>query len=204
MGLTLGNEIQELQDRQNGHKHNTSVQSSVQQADIEAEYALKCQKCESDLARYTIELEGEKASIEGERDVKITTAISEQALKKAECESEEQIAKTKGEQYRAKIMMEASRKTETERLTKFQEADTLIANAKARFEVAKANADAIIEAARAEERAADQLKEKRKYDLEWARLDILATMAASGRRLISGERADNLMNDLIPTNEMKR
>ena len=44
------------------------------------------------------------------------------------------------------------------------------------------------------------LVEKRKYDLEWKRIEVLKKFAAkSGRKLlITGDKAEKLMNDLTP------
>ena len=39
--------------------------------------------------------------------------------------------------------------------------------------------------------------EKRRYELEWARLDVLGKIAAKGRRFISGEKGEAILNELV-------
>lgn len=47
----------------------------------------------------------------------------------------------------------------------------------------------------------DNLAEKRRYELEWGRLQVLTKIAGKGRKFITGDRADQLMDDLCPVHK---
>ena len=77
-----------------------------------------------------------------------------------------------------------------------QDARTLISLAEAEYTVAESTAESLKEEGKAEEVAAVQLVEKRKYELMWDKLDILKDIAKSGRKGVTGERAETMMNEL--------
>ena len=43
------------------------------------------------------------------------------------------------------------------------------------------------------------LAEKRRYELEWARLEVLKKVAKNGRKFITGQRGEQILNDLVPS-----
>ncbi|CAM9632436.1 unnamed protein product [Laminaria digitata] len=53
--------------------------------------------------------------------------------------------------------------------------------------------------AEAEMKAVEGLAEKRRFELEWKRLEVMKSMASKGRKLISGEAGAKLMQELTPT-----
>lgn len=49
---------------------------------------------------------------------------------------------------------------------------------------------------------ATALEEKRRYELEWKRLDILKEIASKGRKFVAGEQGEALLNSLVPGSEI--
>ena len=43
------------------------------------------------------------------------------------------------------------------------------------------------------------LAEKRRYELEWARLEVLKKVDKNGGKFITGQRGDQILNDLVPS-----
>lgn len=75
-------------------------------------------------------------------------------------------------------------------------ANTVILQSEADLGVATSKSLAMLESAQAEQAAIENLKEKRRYELEWERLEILKEFASKGRKFISGEQAQNLMDSM--------
>ena len=71
-------------------------------------------------------------------------------------------------------------------------------DSQAKLEVARLGAQALLAEGEAEQAAAENLAEKRRYELEWGRLEVLTKIASQGRKFITGARADQLMDDLCP------
>merc|ERR1712183_291225 len=66
------------------------------------------------------------------------------------------------------------------------------------------DAGAMIASAKVEAEAAKSLEEKRRYELEWARLEVLKKIAGDGRKFISGEKGKQILYDLVPQTKTKR
>ena len=52
--------------------------------------------------------------------------------------------------------------------------------------------------ASAENNSTAGLEVKRKYELEWQRLQILEVLAKEGRRFVTGEAGKQLLKDMVP------
>ena len=45
------------------------------------------------------------------------------------------------------------------------------------------------------------LAEKRRYELEWVRLEVLEKVDNNGGKFITGQRGDQILNDLVPSSQ---
>jgi len=118
----------------------------------------------------------EKKKVAGNETVQVLTAErkAEELIKNAELEI-------------LKIMIQAQ-----------QKADTMVVESEALIDVAESKAGSMISKARAEADGAEALSEKRRFELEWSRLEVLKKIAGNGRRFITGEVGEELLSDLVP------
>ena len=52
--------------------------------------------------------------------------------------------------------------------------------------------------AEAENNATNALEVKRRYELEWKRLEVLEKLAKDGRRFVSGPNGQQMIREMIP------
>jgi len=74
----------------------------------------------------------------------------------------------------------------------------VVKDSETNLKVAEYKAQAMVVSAEAEAEAAEALAEKRKYDLEWARLEVQKKIAQNGRKFICGERGQAILDELVP------
>mmetsp|Transcript_17605 Transcript_17605/g.26684 ORF Transcript_17605/g.26684 Transcript_17605/m.26684 type:complete len:413 (-) Transcript_17605:409-1647(-) len=79
-----------------------------------------------------------------------------------------------------------------------QQAAVMIIESEALIDVAESQAACMIADAEAEADGAEKLIEKRRFEVEWSRLDVLKKIAGKGRRFVTGEVGEAVLNDLIP------
>lgn len=93
---------------------------------------------------------------------------------------------------------------EARRVRADQEYQTMVTAARARLVAARNQADGMIATAEAEAAAAEKLKVKRKYELEWKRLQVMEDIAGTGRRVITGKSADAMLGQLVDSGLITR
>lgn len=86
---------------------------------------------------------------------------------------------------------------EARRVQAGQEYATRVTASRARLVAARNQAEGMIATARAEAAAAEKLKDKRHYEIEWKRLKVMEEIAGRGRRVIVGKAADIMINQLV-------
>ena len=79
-----------------------------------------------------------------------------------------------------------------------QMANTIVVESEAQLRAAENNSKALIATASAENNSTAGLEVKRKYELEWQRLQILEVLAKEGRRFVTGEAGQQLLMDMVP------
>ena len=62
---------------------------------------------------------------------------------------------------------------------------------------AKNTAQGMILKAEAEAKAIENLRIKREYELEWKRLSIMEDIAANGRKVLTGDAADRILEGVV-------
>jgi len=73
-----------------------------------------------------------------------------------------------------------------------------ILNSEAKLRSAQNHSQALIAAAEAENNSTAGLEVKRKYELEWQRLEILEKLATEGRRFVSGPAGQAMIREMVP------
>ncbi|CAM9582037.1 unnamed protein product, partial [Hapterophycus canaliculatus] len=122
-----------------------------------------------------------------------------------------QITRARGSEEAAKInaqkdaearVRRAEIESEAARTRAEEAAEVAILESKAALAAAANRAKGMVAEAEAEMKAVNSLAEKRKFELEWKRLEVMKSMASKGRKLISGEAGAKLMRELTPTSGM--
>lgn len=83
-----------------------------------------------------------------------------------------------------------------------QQAAVMIIDSEALIKIAESQAASMIADAEAEAGGAEALTEKRRYELEFSRLDVLKKIAGTGRRFVTGDVGEAVLNDLIPETKL--
>merc|ERR1712110_547680 len=79
-----------------------------------------------------------------------------------------------------------------------QTASVKVKESEGQLRAAENNAKALEASAEGENKSTAGLEVKRKYELEWQRLEIMEKLAATGRRFISGNTGATIMKDMVP------
>ena len=77
-------------------------------------------------------------------------------------------------------------KCQKRKLEAKQKATVMIKSSEAALKVAESQAASMIARAEADAEGADALAEKRRYELEWARLEVLKKVDKNGGKFITG------------------
>lgn len=162
----------------------------------------KIQEIVAERKRYEIERREMEERAKGDARVQEVNATTEAdvALKKAH--GDEVVAKVKARQNAEALLKKTQVECQKLQMEAEQKANVTIKNSEASLKVAESHAAAMIARAEAEAAGADALAEKRRYELEWARLEVLKKIAKNGRKFITGEKGEQILNDLVPSSNM--
>mmetsp|Transcript_32202 Transcript_32202/g.48024 ORF Transcript_32202/g.48024 Transcript_32202/m.48024 type:complete len:412 (-) Transcript_32202:202-1437(-) len=160
--------------------------------------ARKIQQIVAEQKRYEIERREMEEKAKGEARVQEVTAMTraDVALKKAK--GEEVVEKVRARQNAEALLKGTQVKSQTMKIEADRKANVMIKNSEAALKVSESNAAAMIAKAEAEAEGAEALAEKRRYELEWARLKVLEKIAGKGRKFITGDKGEAILNDLVP------
>lgn len=161
--------------------------------------ARKIQELKAERRKYEIqrrEIE-EKARGEARVDKVQANTKAEIALKHAKGDDLSEMVKAK--QSAEALLKHTDVAAKKRQIEAEQNATVVVRQYEAQLKSTEAEAAALVARAEAEAEGAEALVEKRRYELEWARLAVMETLAGNGRRFISGEKGDAILNDLVPT-----
>mmetsp|Transcript_15789 Transcript_15789/g.18005 ORF Transcript_15789/g.18005 Transcript_15789/m.18005 type:complete len:409 (+) Transcript_15789:114-1340(+) len=160
--------------------------------------ARKLQEIIAERKLYEIERRELEEKAKGESRVREVEAMTNAdiALKKAQ--GDEVVAKLNARRKAEALLKKTQLECQTLKLEAEQKAIFMVKESEGQLKIAEAKAKALIYRAEAEAECADNLIEKRKYELEWERLKVLEKLASTGRRFISGERGESILNQLVP------
>mmetsp|Transcript_43070 Transcript_43070/g.63107 ORF Transcript_43070/g.63107 Transcript_43070/m.63107 type:complete len:426 (-) Transcript_43070:568-1845(-) len=169
---------------------------------IRKENARKIQEIKAERKRYEIQQREMEEKAKGEARVQEVNAMTtaDVALKKAQ--GDDLVEKVKARQNAEALLKKTQVECHKMQIEADQSSNIMIKNAEASLKVAESKAAAMIVKAEAEAQGAEALKENRMYELEWARLDVLKKIAKNGRKFITGERGEAILNDLVPSSKI--
>ena len=189
-----------MAEQEKVHENRIRVQEDAATKELETirkANARKIQQVVAERKRYEIERRKIEEKARGEARVLEVEAMTraDVALKRAQ--GDEVIAKVRARQESESLLKEAQVESQRLKFEAEEKAHRLIKESEAQLKAAEARARAIIVRAEAEAEGAEALIQKRKYELEWARLEVLEKIAAKGRKFISGEKGEAILNELV-------
>mmetsp|Transcript_32007 Transcript_32007/g.95873 ORF Transcript_32007/g.95873 Transcript_32007/m.95873 type:complete len:348 (+) Transcript_32007:280-1323(+) len=191
-------------EQEKSHENRVRVLEDEATKDLETirkSNARKIQEIVAERKRYEIERREMEERARGEARVQEVRAMTEAdvALKKAQ--GDEVVEKVKARQNAEALLKKTQVECQTMKIEAEQKANVMIKESEAELKVAESKAAAMIAKAEAEAEGADALAEKRRYELEWARLAVLEKIAGKGRKFITGAKGEAILNDLVPMPE---
>ncbi len=188
---------------QNQKTHELLLKSMEDEAEKELEAIKKSnerkvQEIKAERKRHEIERRLIEEKAKGDSRVKEVEAMTKAdvALKKAK--GDEVVLKMVARKEAEALLKKTQLQCQTIKNDAEQKAIILVKESEAQLKVVEAQAKALIARAEAEATIADDLEEKRKFELEWARLKVLEKLASKGRRFITGEMGESILNQLVP------
>uniref|UniRef100_A0A7S1BD26 Band 7 domain-containing protein n=3 Tax=Corethron hystrix TaxID=216773 RepID=A0A7S1BD26_9STRA len=164
----------------------------------------KLQEVEAEKQRFVIEQREmeERAKGAGRVQQVGTKTKVEVAIKKAQ--GDEFVNRVKGKQGAEALLKKTEIECQKMIIESKQKAHVVIKESEVDLKKSEFDAGAMIASAKVEAEAAKSLEEKRRYELEWARLKVLKKIAGDGRKFISGEKGKQILNDLVPQTKTNR
>ena len=195
-----------IRDSQKIHESKIRTLKGEAEKEMEAirrSNARKVQEITAERKRYEIEQRLIEERAKGESRVQEVEAMTKAdvALKKAQ--GDEHVMKMVARKDAEALLKRTQLECQTLKIEAEQNAIIMVKESEAQLKVTEAQAEALIARAQAEAESSENLSEKRKYELEWARLKVLEKLASKGRRFITGDLGEALLNQLVPlyTNE---
>jgi hypothetical protein len=109
-----------------------------------------------------------------------------------------EIGQAEGMKESEEIHKQAQIASDKRKVNVKQQKQVLVLQSEGKLAAAENDSKAMVTSAEAENTAAPQLEVKRKFELEWERLEVLQTLAKNGRRFVSGETGKALLKEMVP------
>lgn len=189
---THENKVKKVND-----SHFTTIQT------IEKENARAVQNIKAAQKRFEIQRRENEDKASGDARVKEVTAASNADVATRAALGNEKASMTMARQSAEAILKKVEVDCHKMKVDAQQKARVDVKESQAQLKVSESNAEAMLAKAEAEELGAKELAEKRKYDLEWTRIDVLKKFAEKkGRKLfITGPKGQGIMQDLVPASK---
>lgn len=158
----------------------------------------KIQEIVAERKRYEIERRELEEKARGEARVEEVKAMTEADILLKRAQGDEVVTKVKSRQNAESLLKKTQIQCQTMKTEAEQNALIMVKESEGQLKVAESKAKAMIARAEAEAEGADSLTEKRRYELEWARLSVLEKIASKGRKFITGEKGEAILKSLIP------
>ena len=148
--------------------------------------------------RYEIEHKEIIDEMVGQARVQEMEAKSTMDVKIAQAQGNLEVATAEGMKEAEEIRKSTQIACEERKVKVAQMANTVVVESEGQLRAAENNSKALIATASAENNSTAGLEVKRKYELEWQRLQILEVLAKEGRRFVTGEAGKQLLKDMVP------
>ncbi|CAM9177326.1 unnamed protein product [Ectocarpus fasciculatus] len=164
---------------------------------LKKDNALKLQNILAECHRFETETREMCERQRGQSRVLETHARAQSENRIREAHGDKDVASAEGEQKAEQLIRSVTIAADASKVKADESYEIAVLASEARLTAAKNTADGMIAVAEAEAGAVQKLQVKRKFELEFQRLEILKQIAGSGRKVISGVSADNLMTQLV-------
>eukprot|EP00308_Calcidiscus_leptoporus_P012719 CAMPEP_0119364504 /NCGR_PEP_ID=MMETSP1334-20130426/11408_1 /TAXON_ID=127549 /ORGANISM="Calcidiscus leptoporus, Strain RCC1130" /LENGTH=426 /DNA_ID=CAMNT_0007380221 /DNA_START=72 /DNA_END=1352 /DNA_ORIENTATION=- len=151
----------------------------------------QCHKYEIEHKEIIDEMVGSARVQEMEAQSKIDVAIGQ-------AKGDLEVASAEGAREAEEIRRQMQIASDQRRVKADQEANVVVLNSEAVKQTAENEAKALVASAEAENNSTAGLEVKRKYELEWERLQIMQSLASNGRRFVSGTTGAGILKDMVP------
>lgn len=164
---------------------------------LKKDNALKLQNITAECQRYETETKEMCEKQNGISQVNETKARTAAENRIITAQGDKEVATAEGQQKAEQLIRSTTITAEASKVKADEEYEIQVLASEARLSAAKNTSEGMIAMAEAEAGAVQKLAVKRKFELEFARLEILKEIAASGRKVITGAAADTLMAQLV-------
>jgi hypothetical protein len=184
-------------------KHENSLRVLQDEASQQLETIIRTnQRREQDLiaqcTRYEIEHKEKVDEAMGAARVQEIENKSRMEVLIGQRQGDLQVAEAEGARD-AEVIIQRSKIACERRKVKIQEEATVeVLNSQGKLRASENDANALIAQSEGELNSTSGLEQKRKYELEWKRLEILEGLASTGRRFVSGPAGQEMMREMVP------
>lgn len=159
--------------------------------------ALKLQNIMAECHRFETETQEMCERQRGRNAVAETNARAEAENRVRRAHGDKEVATAEGQQKAEELIRSTTIRAEASKVKADENYEIAVLASEARLAAARNTAEGMIAVAEAEAGAVQKLAVKRKFELEFRRLEIMRDIAASGRKVITGAAADSLMSQLV-------
>eukprot|EP00310_Coccolithus_braarudii_P022130 CAMPEP_0183355166 /NCGR_PEP_ID=MMETSP0164_2-20130417/39391_1 /TAXON_ID=221442 /ORGANISM="Coccolithus pelagicus ssp braarudi, Strain PLY182g" /LENGTH=425 /DNA_ID=CAMNT_0025528195 /DNA_START=39 /DNA_END=1316 /DNA_ORIENTATION=- len=152
----------------------------------------QCQKYEIEHKEIVDEMIGSARVQEMEAQSKIDVAIGQ-------AKGDLEVASSEGARHAEEVRRKMQISCDERKVKADQAYGVTVLASEAVLNTTENEAQSLIASAEAENNSTAGLEVKRKYELEWERLEIMQELAASGRRFVSGEAGQSIIKDMVPS-----
>ena len=110
-----------------------------------------------------------------------------------------EVAKAEGEKTAEEITRTMQVQCAERKIKVDQTAAVMALESQALLKAAENDSKALIATAEAENNSTAGLEVKRRYELEWERLEVMEGLAANGRRLVTGKMGSTVLQEMVPS-----
>jgi len=134
---------------------------------------------------------------DADAEVAITKARETSNVNETRAAGQKKVARAEGLRHAEELLANVKAKDAATRIKASQEAKSKVFESEQRLAAAKAQAEALILQAEAEEKAAESMRLTREYELRMAKTQVLESLARTSNLVISGEQGDRLLNAIL-------
>jgi len=185
-------------------KHENTIRVLQDEASQELEQVLRInsrrkQDLLAQCTRYEIEHKEIIDEMVGQARVQEMEAKSKMDVLVTQAKGNLEVATAEGQKEAEEIRRKMQIACQERRIKVDQLANTIILDSEGTLARSQNNAKSLIATAEAENNSTAGLEVKRKYELEWQRLEIMEKLACDGRRFVTGEVGKSLIKDMVPS-----
>ena len=149
-------------------------------------------------ARYEIEHKEKVDEMAGSARVQEIEVQSRMDVLIGQKQGDLQVATAEGAKEAEVIVQTMQIECDRRKVKVMEQASVEILQSEAKLKAAQNNSQALVAEAEAENNSTAGLETKRKYELEWKRIEVLEKLARDGRRFVSGPSGQQMLREMVP------